>query len=76
MRNACGPACIEMIYKYWEISGKEQKQIGVEVLERFSKAKRYVDSGILKTEPTNFRIYPGTGTSTMREFLKKYGETY
>ena len=73
MRNACGLASIEMIYKYWKLSGKEQKEIGVEVLERFSKAKRYVDSDILKAKPTNLRIYPGTGTSTIHGFLKEYG---
>jgi len=73
MKNACGPACIEMIFNYWGEKRWKQKQVATEILHRFPKVKRYKECGILETSPTNFRIYPGTGTSTMREFLKRHG---
>ncbi len=74
-RSLCGPATIEMVFRYWGITKYDQYDIAYNILMFNPKAKRVVRSKILESEKINWKLYPGTGTSTMREFLKRYSTT-
>jgi hypothetical protein len=71
----CGPATIEMIFRYWGITKYDQYDIAYNILLFNPAAKRVKKSGILKTDKIEWKRYPGTGTSAMREFLKQFSET-
>ena len=71
----CGPATIEMVFRYWGITKYDQYDIAYNILKFNPEAKRVKKSGILKTDQIDWKRYPGTGTSTMREFLKQFSET-
>ena len=73
-KSMCGPACIEMVFRYWGVDGWDQRRIVAGILELFPDTPRYLKSGILETDPTDLTIYPGTGTITMRRFLGRFGE--
>ncbi|MEW8265782.1 MAG: C39 family peptidase [Candidatus Thiodiazotropha sp.] len=74
-KSLCGPATIEMLFKYWGVNGYSQYDIAESLLVQFSNSKRYRNSGIINTNPIDWSKYPGTGTINMREFLKRFGKT-
>ena len=71
----CGPATIEMVFRYWGINEYNQYDIAYNILTFNPEAKRVQKSGILETSRISWERYPGTGTSTMREFLKQFSST-
>ena len=71
----CGPATIEMVFRYWGIFDYDQYDIAYNILRFNPSAKRVIKSKILETQLINWKLYPGTGTSTMRDFLKQYSST-
>ncbi|TMP78856.1 hypothetical protein CWB73_15145 [Pseudoalteromonas phenolica] len=71
----CGPATIEMVFRYWGINKYNQYDIAYNILTFNPEAKRVQKSGILETSRISWERYPGTGTSTMREFLKQFSST-
>ena len=73
-KSLCGPATIEMLFRYLGVSKYDQYDIAKSMLAQFPNSKRYKNSGIFKT-PIDWSKYPGTGTINMREFLKRFGET-
>ena len=75
-KSLCGPATIEMLFRYWGVDEYDQYDIAKAILQQFPNSKRYVKSGILKTYPIDWDRYPGTGTINMREFLKRFGRTH
>lgn len=72
-KNLCGPATIEMLFRYWGVDDYDQYDIAYNLLRQFSESGRVKRSGILQTDPIDWRLYPGTGTINMREFLKRFG---
>ncbi len=74
-RALCGPATIEMVFRYWGVTDYDQYDIAYNILLFNPQAKRVKKSKILEGEKINWALYPGTGTSTMREFLKQYSVT-
>jgi hypothetical protein len=60
----CGPATIEMIFRYWGITKYDQYDIAYNILLFNPEAKRVIKSGILETDTIEWKRYPGTGTST------------
>ncbi|MEJ2620341.1 MAG: C39 family peptidase [Candidatus Thiodiazotropha sp.] len=74
-KSLCGPATIEMLFRYWGVDQYSQYDIARSLLNQFPTSKRYKDSGILSTDPIDWDKYPGTGTINMREFLKRFGKT-
>ncbi len=71
----CGPATIEMLFRFWGIDEYDQYEIAESILKQFPDSKRYKKSGILNTRPIDWGKYPGTGTINMREFLKRFAKT-
>jgi hypothetical protein len=71
----CGPATIEMVFRYWGINKYDQYDIAYNILKFNPEAKRVKKSGILETSQIDWERYPGTGTSTMRKFLKQFSST-
>ncbi len=71
-KNLCGPATIEMLFRYWGVDEYDQYDIAYNLLLQFAQSKRVQRSGILETDPIDWSRYPGTGTINMREFLKKF----
>ena len=71
----CGPATIEMVFRYWGVSDYDQYDIAYNILKFNPTAKRVIKSKILESRVIDWGLYPGTGTSTMREFLKQYSLT-
>ena len=65
----CGPATIEMVFRYWGITDYDQYDIAYNILMFNPQAKRVKKSKILDGKKINWKLYPGTGTSTMRDFL-------
>jgi len=70
-KNLCGPATIEMLLRYWGVDKYDQYDIAYNLLLEFAESKRVKQSGILKTTPLDWSLYPGTGTINMRKFLKR-----
>ncbi|MEJ2045905.1 MAG: C39 family peptidase [Reinekea sp.] len=71
-KNLCGPATIEMLFRYWGVDDYDQYDIAYNLLRQFSDSGRVKRSGISQTAPIDWRLYPGTGTINMREFLKRF----
>ena len=71
-KNLCGPATIEMLFRYWGVDEYDQYDIAYDLLLQFDETKRVQQSGVLKTTPIDWNLYPGTGTINMREFLKRF----
>jgi hypothetical protein len=71
-KNLCGPATIEMLFRYWGVNDYDQYDIAYSLLQQFSETDRVKRSGILQTDPIDWSLYPGTGTINMREFLKRF----
>jgi hypothetical protein len=71
-KNLCGPATIEMLFRYWGVDEYDQYDIAYNLLLQFSESGRVKRSGILQTNPIDWSLYPGTGTINMREFLKRF----
>jgi predicted double-glycine peptidase len=71
----CGPATIEMLLRYWGVDEYDQYDIAYNMLLQFADTKRVMQSGILIKSPVNWELYPGTGTLTMRGFLKRFAAT-
>ena len=73
----CGPASLEMVFRYWGENRYDQYEIARRIVLKFSDVDRYrafalqVRSG----RSLNWREYPGTGTSAMREFLEGLAPT-
>jgi hypothetical protein len=74
-RALCGPATIEMVFRYWGITDYDQYDIAYNILLFNPNAKRVKKSKILQSKVINWKLYPGTGTSTMRDFLKQLSTT-
>lgn len=73
-KSLCGPATLEMIFRYWGENDYSQYDIAKSLMRRFPDTARYKKSGILNTNPIDWSKYPGTGTINMREFLKQFGD--
>ena len=71
----CGPATIEMVFRYWGITEYDQYDIAYNILMFHPQAKRVKQSKILETTKIDWSLYPGTGTGTMRDFLTQYAVT-
>ncbi|WP_075179653.1 C39 family peptidase [Neptunomonas phycophila] len=74
-KNLCGPATIEMLFRCWGVNEYDQYDIAYNLLRQFSESGRVKRSGILQTNPIDWRLYPGTGTINMREFLERLAKT-
>ncbi|MEJ2612377.1 MAG: C39 family peptidase [Candidatus Thiodiazotropha sp.] len=74
-RALCGPATIEMVFRYWGITDYDQYDIAYNILLFNPNVKRVKNSKILQSKVINWKLYPGTGTSTMRDFLKQLSTT-
>lgn len=74
-KNLCGPATIEMLFRYWGVDEYDQYDIAYNLLLQFAESGRVKRSGILQTDPIDWSLYPGTGTINMREFLKRFAKT-
>ncbi len=70
----CGPATLEMIFRYWGEDAYSQYDIAKSILYQFPNSKRVKNSTILNSTPIDWSKYPGTGTISMREFLKRFGK--
>lgn len=68
----CGPATIEMLFRYWGVEDFDQYDIAYNILLQFKDSKRVRRSRILDTSPIDWSLYPGTSTSNMRDFLKRF----
>lgn len=71
-KNLCGPATIEMLFRFWGVDEYDQYDIAYNLLLQFAQSKRVKQSGMLQTDPMDWARYPGTGTISMREFLKRF----
>lgn len=71
----CGPATIEMLFRYWGVDEYNQYDIARAMLAQFPDSIRYNKSGILDTDPVDWDKYPGTAIINMRDFLKRYAKT-
>ncbi len=71
-KNLCGPATIEMLFRYWGVDEYDQYDIAYNMLLQFADSDRVKRSGILLTEPIDWSLYPGSGTINMREFLRRF----
>ncbi len=74
-KGMCGPACIEMVFRYWGEMRHDQYDIARAILRSSSAPERGRPSGSPKVPECDWRKYPGTGTSTMRRFLKQFAPT-
>lgn len=75
-RNLCGPACIEMVFRFWDVTDFDQHAIAEAIVRRYSHIKRFKDAGVLSDDKVLWDKYPGTGTSTMRSFLRRHADTH
>lgn len=78
----CGPASIEMLFRFWGETRYSQYDIARSLVLRFRDKSRYRDNPVLReieaglsAEAVDWKHYPGTGTSYMREFLKPLAPT-
>lgn len=71
----CGPATIEMLFRYWGVNSYNQYDIALAMLKQFPDSIRYQKSGIYETYPPEWDKYPGTATMNMVEFLQRYART-
>lgn len=71
-KNLCGPATIEMLFRYWGVDKYDQYDIAYNMLLQFAGSDRVKRSGILLTKPIDWSLYPGSGTINMREFLRRF----
>jgi hypothetical protein len=72
----CGPATIEMLFRYWGIEKYDQYDIAGYMLQQFSSSTRYRKSGIYDSYPVNWDKYPGTTTGNMYRFLLQFSRTH
>jgi len=72
-KSLCGPATIEMLFRYWGEYNQSQYSIAEAMLAQFSDSRRYIKSGIMDQHPRDWSKYPGTGTINIREYLKRHG---
>ena len=70
----CGPATIEMLFRYWGVDSFDQYDIAYNILLQYEDSKRVKQSKILDATPIEWNLYPGTGTANMREFLKRFAK--
>lgn len=69
----CGPAAIEMVYRYWGNSTQDQYAIAGEIAKEFSTEKRFNGGEFLNTnDPAD---YPGTPVYIMRRYLESRADT-
>tara|TARA_B100001939_G_scaffold344845_1_gene360189 strand:+ start:59055 stop:59795 length:741 start_codon:yes stop_codon:yes gene_type:complete len=79
----CGPAVIEMLFRYWGETRYNQYDIArAMVIKYHLESGRFRDSEILRevrahstNSAVNWKRYPGTGTYQMREFLEAFAPT-
>ena len=71
----CGPSTIEMVWRYWGVTEYDQFDLARNILKIFPDTPRVLKSGILQDAEIDWKKYPGTGTSTMRKFSRKFGQT-
>ncbi|ESP94777.1 MULTISPECIES: C39 family peptidase [Pseudoalteromonas] len=74
-KKLCGPATIEMIFKYWGIKHYTQYDIAESILHHYEDAPVFVRSGILNNYPRDWADYPGTKVTYLQGFLEQYGKT-
>lgn len=69
----CGPAAIEMLFRFWGERRHSQYDIARALVLRFQNEGRYRDSAVLAQiragGKIDWRTFPGTGTYYLREFL-------
>ena len=78
----CGPASIEMVFRYWGENRYSQYDIARSITIQFKDEGRFKNSDILKevsahqdNQAIDWKLYPGTGTYNMREFLARFAPT-
>ena len=71
----CGPACIQMVLRYWKVRNHSQHDIARAILHTYPDLKRVKKSKVLEDPRIIWKKYPGTGTSTMRDFLRQFAKT-
>ena len=71
----CGPASIEMVFRYWGATNVDQYAVARAIARQFRETDRYADFArhLAGTTNVDWSKYPGTGTYYMREFLERYG---
>ncbi|WP_155735570.1 C39 family peptidase [Pseudoalteromonas luteoviolacea] len=74
-KKLCGPATIEMIFKYWGIKGYSQYDIAESLLNQYEDMPIFVRSGVLNNYPRNWADYPGTKVTYLQGFLQRFGKT-
>ncbi|KZN65008.1 C39 family peptidase [Pseudoalteromonas luteoviolacea] len=70
----CGPATIEMLFKYWGIKQYNQYDIAESILHQYEDAPVFVESGILNNFPRNWTSYPGVKITYLEGFLERFGK--
>ena len=73
----CGPASLEMVFRYWGENRFDQYEIARRIVLKFSDVDRYREfaAQVRAGRPLNWRQYPGTGTMALRQFLEPLGPT-
>ncbi len=69
----CGPASIEMIYKYWGDKRSDQYDIAKQIANEYSTEKRFLNSSFLIGN--NPKDFPGTPAYLMKRFLSSRATT-
>ncbi|WCL48255.1 C39 family peptidase [Leptospira sp. GIMC2001] len=70
----CGPASIQMIFNYWGVNQFDQYDIMYSILRRFKNEGRYKNINIDKPNAFDLKLYPGTGTINMRQYLEEFSD--
>ncbi|OCQ22235.1 hypothetical protein A7985_10655 [Pseudoalteromonas luteoviolacea] len=71
----CGPATIEMIFKYWGVKQYSQYDIAESILHQYEDTPVFIESGILNNYPRNWTSYPGIKMTYLEGFLQRFGKT-
>lgn len=74
-KKLCGPATIEMIFKYWGIKDYTQYDIAESILNQYGDMPVFIRSGVLNNYPRNWADYPGTKVTYLKGFLQRFGKT-
>ncbi|KZN49165.1 C39 family peptidase [Pseudoalteromonas luteoviolacea] len=74
-KKLCGPATIEMIFKYWGIKDYTQYDIAESILNQYGDMPVFIRSGVLNNYPRNWADYPGTKVTYLQGFLQRFGKT-
>ncbi|MCF2859802.1 C39 family peptidase [Pseudoalteromonas sp. SMS1] len=74
-KKLCGPATIEMVFKYWGIGEYSQYDIAESILDQYADAPVFKASGVLNNYPRKWEHYPGVKVTYLQGFLARFGKT-